>query len=671
MGISTEFAIDYVAKRVYHSGGTNIFTVRELYSFLQDTFDERDQIDDTIPMSAQTPTAYTLINSWFIDETSIQYLKGGAIETNGWNQEIHILTLQSSGYTNATASDVGKTVTDDGTDIGPLLAYDNTSRKWWIRDTRATWATIADSSTMAIPSGNGAGTAESSSADKTGENLWPNVYTLGTIEEDDSQQIYIMQSGSRIYSGSEWWPEGGSGTQHVDVLIKTKEAGTEISSGEITVFLRHYPAAGNADLYDHFQIDLSAGGRNAVPLATSPDLNNTTAPATVNTNYSDITIAFVNGTIAYSAINGSFSDFETVTGGTSFATGIFLHQTTSSGAGTMTLGNVNGTFQSGETLTGGTSGKTATTSSALTGAYTLDRNLTQQTSYPYSVVVDCATHNLSDVYEYFKYVTRIGETFTMYPTSTDDSHVTTWSEVEGQLYIRAHEDSQTGTYSNTFSPVKASPLGTFAGGKLFGAQGVWLQNMDSADIQSFQLKDSDGGIRNPSNQVTITVTNTLASDKVAVFLSTGSGESSVKKDQFTAASDNTSGNTTFIITTDIPSDTPPSGAIRIVDVDDITASRETKYAYTSWSGSTFSGLSPALNRTYTASTDTAYVPYIDAEATGTSVSVTVVYATDRSVVARVRRYATTAILPFETPGTISSSGFSAATIRTTDSIVEH
>src|SRR3989344_5350698 len=50
---------------------TTTYTTRALYSFIQDTFDEVTQLDDTVPMSAQTPTEFTLINDWFIDDTSV------------------------------------------------------------------------------------------------------------------------------------------------------------------------------------------------------------------------------------------------------------------------------------------------------------------------------------------------------------------------------------------------------------------------------------------------------------------------------------------------------------------------------------------------------------------------------------------------------------------------
>lgn len=657
--IGDDFTIDYVNKRIYHSSGTTIYTVNALYSYLMDTFDELEQMDDPIPMSAQTPTEYTLINGWFMDDDSFKYLKGGAIKTDGHLNEIQILTLSSSGYTNAVASDIGKTVKDDGVDTGPLLAYNNTTRKWWIRYS----STIANGSAITITSGTGAGTASADST--TGENLWANVYTLGSIEEDDNQQIYIEQNGSRIFSGSEWWPEPGSGTRHIDVLIKVKEAGQEIDGAQITVYLRHYPSTGNADLYDHFGIDLSSGGRNAVPLATSPDLNNTSSHAIVS-GYNDITIAFVNGTINYSSISGSFTNLETVQGGTSGATAIFIKQTTTSGSGTMTLGNIVGTFQSGETITGQTSGKTATTSSTVTPAYTTPKAFTQGNEYNYSVIIGCAGRPLAQVYEYLKYVTRIGSTFTMYPTATANGGVISWTTKQGQLYIRAHEDNQT-TPTNVFSPVKASPFGTFAGGKFFGAQGVWVENMAASDIQAFQLIDSAGNTRTPPNQQTITISNLVSGDRVSVFRTTSG--TIINKAMYTAASGNNSGNSTFVVNETISADTPTSGAIRIVDTSDTSSTRETRYTYTSWSGSTFFGLSPTLDRNYTANDDTAYVPFIDTTATGSSVSVTVIYVTDRTILVRVRRKTAPAILPFETTGTFGSTGYSTSTIRTPDSIV--
>jgi hypothetical protein len=601
-------------------------------------------------MSAQTPTDYTFINSWFMDDNSYKFLKGGAIQTNGYAGNIHLLTFATSTF---VAGDIGSTIQDDGVDFGTIIAVNATGTKVWVRTGSATVA--AQGSVM---TGN-AHTGTTTTTYTTGEDLFPNVYTLGSIEEDDEQQIYIIQNGVSL---PEWWPDAGAAppTRHIDVLIKTKEQGVEIDEGKITVFLRHYPSDGFADLYDHFDIDLSGGGRNAVPLATSPDLNNTSTHATVS-GYNDITIAWVNGTIIHDTVNnGPFENFETVTGGNSNATAVVLLDS----SGTMTLGNIDGTFQSGETLTGSSSGATTNTTSTVTTTYTMEKNFIKQAANDYSVIIDCNGHRLSEVYEYMKYVLRENSTFQTFGMKTESAALGQYV-LDGEQYIRAYTDFDTST--NSYSPVKAAPFGTFAGGKLFGARGVWVENMHPDDILQYQLIDSDNTTRTPPTQATITVTNLIASDRVAVFRTqTGT---TINKAMYAAAAGNNSGNDTFVVSTSITNDTPPEGTIRIVDDSDTGATRERRHTYTSWDGSTFYGLSPVLDRNYTATDDKVYVPFIDEVAADTSASVTVIYVQDRSILVRVRRYTATAILPFETTGTFGSNGFSIATIRTPDTIV--
>lgn len=660
MAIADDFTIDYVNKRLYHSSGTTVYSANALYTYIMDTFDELAQMDDTVPMSAQTPTDYTLINGWFVDDESFKFLKSGAIKTDGHLNEIRILTLSATGYTSAVSGDIGKTVTGGTTgDTGKLLAYNNTTRKFWIRMDDS--GDLFDDNDEAITIASGTGAGSMSAISVSGENLWANIYTLGTIEQHaNEEQIYVIQNGSAL---SEWWPDSSTpSVRHIDVLIKVKEAGTEIDSGKITVFLRNYPSAGNADLYDHFEIDLTAGGRNAVPLATSPDLNNTTAHATISA-YTDVSIVFVNATITHGAISGgNYTEFETVTGSISGATGKFIKEV----GGTMTLGNVDGTFQNNDVLTGGTSGRTCTASAGMVVARTTTKNFEQGSSYNYSVIVDCATRPLSQVYEYLKYVTRENEnTFYSYGTKYQSATLSV-NKLAGEQYITPFIDYDTPT--NTYSPTKAAPFGTFAGGKFFGARGIWIQDMAESDIQNFQLIDSDNNTRTPPNKQSITISNLLSGDKVSVFRTTTG--TTIDKAMYTAGAGNASGNSTFVVTGAIAADTPSSGYIRVVDTSDTTSARESRYQYDSWTGSTFTlHAGVTLDRTYTQTDDTVYVPFIDQQATDTSASVTVIYTTDRTILLRVRRYTATAILPFETTGSFTSSGYSTSAIRTTDSIV--
>ena len=165
--------------------------------------------------------------------------------------------------------------------------------------------------------------------------------------------------------------------------------------------------------------------------------------------------------------------------------------------------------------------------------------------------------------------------------------------------------------------------------------------------------DNAGTTRNPPNYQSFSVTGVVSGDRVAIYLASA-GE--VDKAQYTLNGAN--GLNEITVTGSIPVDTPTTGTIFVVD-DDNT---EIGYAYTSWTGSVFTVTISAA--TY-AGTETAYVPYLYAQSGGTSVTDSVIYVSDRAVIARVRK---AGIIPFETAGTFSSTGYSAAAIRTTDSI---
>lgn len=786
MAIGDDFTIDVVDKKITHTSGTTVYTVNELYSWLMDTFDELDYMDDPVPMSAQTPTEYTMINGWFIDDESVKYLKTGAIKTVGYDGEIQVLELLSAGYVNCVLGDIGEMVQDDAVDAGHLLAYNNALRKWWIRST----GTIADASAMTIPTGTGAGTADGASV--TGEDLYANIYTLGTLAEDPNAQIYVFQAGAAIeeWSNLSNWDRG-----HIDVLIKVAEAGTEIDDAKITVFARQY-----GDLFDHYAIDLTTGGRNAVPVATATDLDNTTgeyyllydnettafttigqiitggtsgataelvaatswagagllvlcgikgtfedneeitgssegqadvngtvgdtyllyksevtafttmgqtitggnsgaerllrgaqddgttgklimqvddaqtginrdpqykafedgetltgstegsatadgASTTIISGFSDITIAFVNGTATHGGTTGTFIEGERVTWDSEEA--ILLKDTGS----VVTLGNCTSISVNTKTLTGDISGATCTCSQDLQSAHTMEKAFEAGTPKNYDIIVECgsiyeAGRTVADVYEYFKFACREDSVFKMYTVVSG-----TITILDGEEYIQAY----TG-----YTPKKASPLATFAGGVLFGAQGLWIENMASEDVKNYTLIDSDGDVQNPPNKQPVRVTAVVSGDRVSVFRTTA-GE--INKAMYTShATNNTSGLTTFEVQEALPVDTPASGVIRVVWDDDKT---EQRYTYTSWSGKIFSGLSPTLQHDYDGD-DTAYVPFIDEEATTTYAEKVVIYTADRPILTRVRKKG---IIPFEIAGSFVSTGYIVAAIRTADGIV--
>ncbi|MEW6606079.1 MAG: hypothetical protein AB1414_01325 [bacterium] len=94
----------------------------------------------------------------------------------------------------------------------------------------------------------------------------------------------------------------------------------------------------------------------------------------------------------------------------------------------------------------------------------------QQALKNYDVIINCGSiyetgRTLAQCYEYFKFVCEEDSGFDMY---TVVSGVITI--LDGEEYRKAY----TG-----YTEKKGSPLGTFAGGKFFGAQGVWIEGMPS------------------------------------------------------------------------------------------------------------------------------------------------------------------------------------------------
>ncbi|MHA1949613.1 MAG: hypothetical protein ACW99G_08015 [Candidatus Thorarchaeota archaeon] len=570
-----DFTIDYVNKLIRYDGAettphplADMLSVNALYSHLQDTFDELNQMDNPVPMSAQTPTAYTLINGWYIDEMSVQTLKGGAIQTNGWNGEVAVLLVNSI-TTQAQASDIGKTVEDDASGIGELLHYEaisGTEAKWWIR----TDQTVTTGSTMTIASSSADGNANGGSS--TGENLWTNLYTLGTLF--GTPTLYMVRDDVRMSEWgtptTQWWDTG-----HIDILVLIKEAGVELGddlttsdTGFVQVYNRTW-----THLWDWFEIDLGPGGRQAVPLATANDLNNQTAEGTVAT-WTDVVIS-------------------------------------TAGPYSKDIGDGGGAV-----------------------------------NYDYSI--NCGGRPLDEVYERLKWVVRDGNT-----TDLDG--------MDGEQYVTVV--GQEGTYA----PIKAAPIGSFAGGTFFGARGIWIENMAGGDSENYQLIDSAGTTRNPPSQAPITVGGLVwaggVGDRVLVAKSTGEGLTTIDKSQFTVSGTINSGDDKVYITTSFPADTPASGIIRVLD----TGVSEERYTFSAW-GANRVFLDSVTSKQYDGPTDTAYVPYIDKETVSgtTSILQSLTYDSNRYLVARVRQYG---IIPFETTAELVTGGITITAIRTTDSIV--
>lgn len=675
-------------KRIVWTGsatGTN--TVNQLYSALADLFDDLNQMDDGAVMSAQTPTQYTIglidpsdKDAWYVDRTSVEHLTGGALTTNGWARVTGTTTgIVRVPYTIGTdflTTDIGKTVTN-GTSLstGTLLDFNTTgaTKYMWIRPASNAsandWA--GSSGTVTVTGGSAASVTQSAAA-ATGEGLWSNLFSLGTIVSPGTH-LYLYQGGSRVLAykntAADWWPDG-----QIDMLLPTKELGTfldglptptnaafstattggtlaagtywyrvtalnaqgetlastetsQVTTGSastvtvnwnsvagatgykvygrstgaelymqqlgsgvttwidtgsvtpsgafptanttgsyVTVFARQYDQT-----YSDFTVNVSAGGRNPIPLATGSDLNNTTGyrefagSAGVGT--------FQVGEVIYAPGGGALSAatkaaIVTKVAGTVAAPVLDYYIIMAASTGLLT------DFVNTDAVKGNTSGATATaaapsnvgpSTSGVTVTYgannTFDIPQTG-TNQGYSIVIDLLnTQSVAAAYEFSKYITRFGAGTTMPPTAAGagaeqyigSDYRILYSTITGtinvgdvvtQLVSRAVGTvvanntapasgskylilrNSTGTFDSTnpvqkdssnfvssptstaITPIHAAPFGTFAGGTWFCAPGVVLKNFLNADTNNFQLVDDLGTVRKEPTSVTITVSNT-------------------------------------------------------------------------------------------------------------------------------------------------------------------
>lgn len=115
---------------------TGTRTLNELYSALQDLFDEPAQMDDLVPIRADTPDIYRMINQWFIDDDTVEHLTAGALFTAGWavGTTEHVKIIGYSPTTEFSTHDIGRTILGTTTtDLGTLLDFNTQRNLAWIR----------------------------------------------------------------------------------------------------------------------------------------------------------------------------------------------------------------------------------------------------------------------------------------------------------------------------------------------------------------------------------------------------------------------------------------------------------------------------------------------------------------------------------------------------------
>ena len=204
----------------------------------------------------------------------------------------------------------------------------------------------------------------------------------------------------------------------------------------------------------------------------------------------------------------------------------------------------------------------------------------------------------------------------------------------------------------TYAENIAAPFGSFAGGKWFVAQGWWLTGVLSADSKNYQLVSHIGTIETPPTSITLEVGNVTTSDYVLVARDDGAGD--ILDTEYTVTA--TQGATSVSVT-GLKADTPAAGVIRIGG---------DRYTYTGWSGTTVSGLSPAI-KTGGYSSAPAFIPFIDGTPSNTTIqSAALQFSSNFTARYRVRNGGASPIVPFESTMAVTSNGGSGTCVRTAD-----
>lgn len=453
--LNTDVDVYYLSNnrgKLMHWNGTATnptYTMNELYSAMATLLDEETTIDDGSAFSAETPVEYTTgkidagdNDPWYVSFELMEHITGGALRTSGWarvegtNTGIVVVPVVRAGLT-ITNADIGKDiVTDTDNDAGTLLEVINdgvsTNAYLVVRPDDDTAGNSFDNS---VTAGDGltcnTNTGTQAAASLTGDMIWANIYSIGTVEASVHMYVYqgaqlTVDSSTRVFSVNsttvDYWANG-----HIDMCVPIKDYKTaafpSIDAGYLRVFARK-----GGDLYASFEVSNSttSGGRNPVPLQTAVDLDQ---------DHGTSVISFVG------AVSGTFEDGEVIrqtTGTNTGAQGILdLTNSTVTSGGELVYfaiaeNDVGGqllAFESGVTITGQTSTASVTTDGAPAadgpanstwftnsgtppdlqiGNATADIDNNTVNEY-YGVTIDCNQNPLSEVYQWAKWICQYGQ----------------------------------------------------------------------------------------------------------------------------------------------------------------------------------------------------------------------------------------------------------------------
>lgn len=630
-------------KTIRYTGGdhgtatANYVTVLELHRWLQDLADAAsvsndDYLDITTvnPSDKKFDTIITLVNGYTLDDAyttpASEFIYGGSI-------------IQGSGGTEAIYDGV-RVVANRGVKVNVIQNNSVLANDFW--------NSVPSSSKVAA-------SATVSGVNSSGQKVF-NVSSSAEFEAGDTIMIgsvvdeeYIIDSisgnaltltenlgtatagGEAVYFSTRGInPDAANGVA-MQFMVKVKDAGNFIDNGALIFTTREWFKS-----YSEFRIPSTGRGVNVVPLSYTSDLNNTTPLATVSgwSTITNVTSGFnlidVNQDSAdeqyYSewnrdtyTINQFYERMKYITGAGNVATlyGLagerFRGITHAIDIGTPTGGSF---VEGGATPLSWGSGATAGTAQVLAN--------------------DSTNHIL-----YVQLLTGVVPGNGVTVTQGAVSATTAGSDAVAEK-----------TLSTPF-------CGASTGTSIVGAYGFSLEYADLAVNDKIQALD--GITRQPPNNVTFTVFGVQNGYRVLVGPEDGAG--GLRYNQLTLNGALTGAAVTSVVVNEvIPANTPTSGTLRIQRADGSYTLHP--YSAVNSGTKTFTITSHNFSTNNASNGANAFISYIDAAATGTSISYNTVQTTPQTLYVEARFGGTgptytDSIKPARSTGTLGSTGGSA------------
>jgi hypothetical protein len=218
----------------------------------------------------------------------------------------------------------------------------------------------------------------------------------------------------------------------------------------------------------------------------------------------------------------------------------------------------------------------------------------------------------------------------------------------------------TNTGTPTDRPLSQPFCGTSTGTALTGAFGFGVEVLDLSAAD--KVVDLTGTTRQAPNYVTFTLGNLVSGDSVLVGPNLAGA---LDLAQLTLNGTLSGASVTSVVVNEaIPVDTPATGTVRVLRANGLYS----RHAYTSWTGSTFTIGSTDFSSNHATTSANVFISYIDGTSSGSTMTFTSIYGTDRSLFVRVRNgtTGTPKIKTYQTTATLGSAGGGATASRISD-----